>query len=103
MKLYMKVTRDKYELPLAVADSKRELAEMLGTSINCVYSAYSHGHKTYKVVEIPDPPLFNLQKYLYEDPGCDNDGNLWIWVRGGGWRYLTEEEEREYGKRAAGR
>lgn len=30
MKLYMYTTLDKYELPLAVADSPRELAEMTG-------------------------------------------------------------------------
>jgi len=30
MTLWLKVTNDKYELPLAVADTKRELAEMLG-------------------------------------------------------------------------
>ena len=29
-KLYMCVTRDKYELPIAVADSTRELGEMVG-------------------------------------------------------------------------
>lgn len=30
MILWMKVTKDKYELPLAVADSEKELAGMLG-------------------------------------------------------------------------
>ena len=30
MTLYLKVTKDKYELPVAVADSKKELARMLG-------------------------------------------------------------------------
>jgi hypothetical protein len=30
MTLYLKVTKDKYELPVAVADSKAELADMLG-------------------------------------------------------------------------
>lgn len=28
--LYMATTKDKYELPIAVADSTKELAEMLG-------------------------------------------------------------------------
>ena len=30
MTLWLKVTNDKYELPLAVSDTKKELAEMLG-------------------------------------------------------------------------
>ena len=32
MKLYMAVTNDEYELPVAVADSKTELANMTGIS-----------------------------------------------------------------------
>ena len=41
-KLYLKVTSDKYELPLVVADSAIELAEKLGVSRNLVYSHISH-------------------------------------------------------------
>lgn len=44
MTVYEKVTRDKYELPLAVADSERELARILGISV----SAVSHGLKKYR-------------------------------------------------------
>lgn len=43
MKLYMKVTKDKYELPLAVADSAKELAAMVGTKENTVNSCISKG------------------------------------------------------------
>jgi len=54
MKLYMRVTSDKYELPLAVAESKRELAKIQGLTPNAVYSAYSLGSKTYLIVEVDD-------------------------------------------------
>ena len=56
MTLYMKVTRDKYELPLAVAETKAELARMIGVE----RSAVTHGlHRewkrpTYVVVEVED-------------------------------------------------
>lgn len=41
MCVYMKVTKDKYELPLAVADSPAELAAMTGDSIKTIWSAVS--------------------------------------------------------------
>ena len=37
MTLYMMTTRDKFELPLAVADSTIELAQMVGESPKRVY------------------------------------------------------------------
>ncbi len=52
IKLYLKVTTDKYELPLAVAESPRELAMMCGTTANCVMSAISHHHKGWLKIEI---------------------------------------------------
>lgn len=54
MTLYMRVTSDKYELPIAVADSKRELAEMQGLTPSTVRSAYSLKTKTYIEVEVED-------------------------------------------------
>ena len=36
--LYMKITTDRYELPLAVADTGEELAKICGVSINNVYN-----------------------------------------------------------------
>lgn len=58
MTLYMKVTRDEYELPVAVAETKAELARMLGLSRENVRSAFSHAkkykHPTYVVVEVED-------------------------------------------------
>lgn len=41
MKVYMQVTRDKYQLPVAVDDSPKELAELCGCSANAVSSALS--------------------------------------------------------------
>lgn len=60
MKLYLKVTKDRYELPLAVADSPRELAKMIGVSrdtINTALSKVKAGevrNSTYKIVEVED-------------------------------------------------
>lgn len=60
MKLYLKVTKDKYELPVAVADSPRELAKMIGVSRDTIFSALSHvkagqvRSSTYKIVEVED-------------------------------------------------
>ncbi|MEA4922182.1 MAG: hypothetical protein VB031_02305 [Eubacteriaceae bacterium] len=42
MKIYMAVTADKYELPTMVADSSKELAGMLGRTVNSVRSHISH-------------------------------------------------------------
>jgi len=54
----MKVTRDEYELPVAVAETKAELARMLGIKRDHVRSAFSHAkeykHPTYVVVEVED-------------------------------------------------
>ena len=43
--IWMKVTKDIYQLPLMVADSASELAEMCGTSRNSVVSTFSHYRK----------------------------------------------------------
>lgn len=37
--VYMAVTTDKYELPIAVADTVKELSELTGTSTNAISSA----------------------------------------------------------------
>lgn len=54
MTLYVKTTADRYQLPLAVAESKAELAQMLGVSKESVRSGFSHKHKTYYMVEVED-------------------------------------------------
>lgn len=43
--IYMLVTKDKYELPLVVADSVAELAKKLSVSPNVIYSIMSHAKK----------------------------------------------------------
>lgn len=52
MIVYMKTTADKYELPIFVADTAKELAEMVGTTVGCVYSLISKKHKGWAKVEI---------------------------------------------------
>lgn len=54
MKVYVKYSKDPPYLPEAVADTKTELAEMLGTSTDTVYSSFSHGRKTFAEVEIDE-------------------------------------------------
>ena len=54
MKLYMYTTLDEYELPVAVADTKKELARMLRRSVNSVQSCFSHKNRGYITVEIED-------------------------------------------------
>lgn len=59
MKIYMKVTNDKYEHPIAIADTQRELAEMLGVTKNCIasslfYARQGRNKSVYKEVDIGD-------------------------------------------------
>lgn len=59
-KLYMAVTKDRYELPIAVAGSAVELAKMVGTSADTVRSLISknlyNGYKNspFRRVEVDD-------------------------------------------------
>lgn len=57
MKLYTKTTKDRYEFPLAVADSKTELARMTGQSANTVMSCFSKKYSNYYEIEI-DPEMY---------------------------------------------
>lgn len=45
MVVYMKVTNDKYEFPIAVADSLAELARILDIPKNNISSAMSHAKR----------------------------------------------------------
>lgn len=54
MTVFVKYDTRPPHLPVAVADTKEELAMMLGVSINSVRSSFSHGHKTFMAVEIED-------------------------------------------------
>lgn len=55
MKLYVKISEDDLELPEAVADSRAELARMLGYGRNYVYTCMERAKKNGtkpKVVEV---------------------------------------------------
>ena len=43
--IWMKITNDEYELPLAVADTAQELADIVGTTKNCIVSTISKFNK----------------------------------------------------------
>ena len=58
--VYLKVSHDRYELPLAVADSVREMAEICGVpenNISSLIGKYEHGilkWVSFRKVVIPD-------------------------------------------------
>lgn len=52
MFIYMKVTKDEYELPLAVADSVQHLSEITGDKVNTIFTAIAKGRKGYVKVEV---------------------------------------------------
>lgn len=54
MKLYLKVTKDKYELPIAVAESPRELAKMTGDDAKSISKYIWMGSKVYHRIEVED-------------------------------------------------
>lgn len=54
MRIYMAVSRDKYELPYAVADTAAALGKLLGVKTNTILAAICHGTRGYIRVEIPD-------------------------------------------------
>lgn len=56
---WMKVTRDKYEFPIVIADTVKQLAEICGVTTNSIYSAYCRakhggGFTMYKRIEMED-------------------------------------------------
>ena len=61
MRLYMKTTTDKYELPIAVGDSPTKLAHKLGLTRDSVVTMCAKGKSGYHRIEI-------------EDMSNDNDG-----------------------------
>lgn len=52
MRVYIKVTRDKYRLPLAIADTAEELAKIVGRTPSVIYKSVQHGRGIYERVEI---------------------------------------------------
>lgn len=53
-KLYVRTTTDEYELPIAVADSAGELAEMLGTTKAGIFSSIAHKCKGWYRLELEE-------------------------------------------------
>lgn len=64
MTIYMKCTTDRLELPIAVADTAKELARMLGVSHGSVYSGIDRGYGGY-------------HKVVIDEWYPDNDERLW--------------------------
>lgn len=62
MRVYMKVTADELELPIAIADSAKELAEIIGVHENTVYAGLSRKRKTYVKVEVDDGDMPELRE-----------------------------------------
>lgn len=54
MTVYVKYDRCKPHLPIAIADTKEELAKMVGMSLNTIRSSLSHGVETVVAVEVDD-------------------------------------------------
>ena len=59
MVIYMKVTDDKYEFPLHMAETVKELANICGVTESCIRSAicrekYHKINSCYKKVEVED-------------------------------------------------
>lgn len=54
MTIYMQVSKDKYELPIAVADSVTELAEIASTTAGAISTAICKGRKGFCKVVIDE-------------------------------------------------
>lgn len=77
MTVYAKYDRCKPHLPVAIADTKEELAKMVGMSLNTVRSSLSHGVGSFAEVEIGELELYP-----------DNDGRLWYYNEQGRIAYV---------------
>ena len=54
MKLYIMYSQDEYELPIAVAESAQELAEMTGRKKHSIQSAIAHGYKVFARITVEE-------------------------------------------------
>lgn len=52
--VYIRVTKDKYRLPIAIADTAKELAEITGYNQSAIYCAISKGSGYFEKVDIGD-------------------------------------------------
>ena len=62
--IWMEVTRDKYELPIVIADDAKELARITGADVRVIYSSASHYKRgdisktRFHRIEIPEEELW---------------------------------------------
>lgn len=52
MTVFIRYDKEPPYLPIAIADSKEELADILGMTVNCVRSSFSHGLACFAAVEV---------------------------------------------------
>ena len=52
--VYIRVTRDKYRLPVAIADSAEELARIVKGDVRAIYRSVKREKGVYERVEIAD-------------------------------------------------
>lgn len=52
MTLYMRVTNDEYELPVAIAETKKDLSRMLGLNDSAVSKVMQYKSPLYVAVEV---------------------------------------------------
>jgi hypothetical protein len=71
MTLYVKCTKDKYQLPEMVCDSVKELAEKTGVRPGSIASMISKGYGGYYKVKVS--PIWYP----------DNDGGMWTYADNG--------------------
>jgi hypothetical protein len=64
-KVFVKYDKESPHLPVAVADTKKELAEILGITAKSIYCLYCRKNPLYGTVEV-EPDMYP-----------DGDGNLW--------------------------
>lgn len=69
----MAVTGDRYELPVAVAGTARELAKMLGVNESVIYKAV-HRQK-HGLVKGSKKEIKYYKVELEDDDGCKSDAN----------------------------
>lgn len=62
MRVCIKYDKHPPHLPIAVADNRQELADMLGIRRNVVDSAFSHHIGTYFEMEFEDEQRANVQQ-----------------------------------------
>lgn len=66
-KVFVKYDENPPYLPVAVADTKKELAEKLGMTARAVYCLFDRKNKNYGTIEV-EPDMYP-----------DGDGNLWYY------------------------